>query len=692
MCAASQARPVLPDDLYSLRFIQSAALSPDSSQVIFTVSSYDVDADEDYTHIWLHDIETEQSRQLTFGAHNNTQPQWAPDGVTIAFLSTRGEMPQIYRMRVDGGEAQALTHVPHGVASGPKWSPGGSRIAFCAKPEPQEGESEFDTTKPYRVRRHVYRFDRMGYLDGAVQNIYQLEVESGQVHQLTDGPTVDSNPHWSPDGMRILYGAMMKSDQHSAAFPHPRVVNPSGKVVELLAGWGDVRQMAWHPEGEGIVFVGTPAGKPIGSKADLYVTPLNGKENPQNRTASLPNGVGGSLQGDMPLQGLFNGPILVTADGQSAIVQVQNGGTIGIYSVALQGDETHRELLGGPRACVPLDLKKQGQLLYVTSNINETPNLALASLPTVEDAEADTTARDAPDRDAAATEAATMAHEAQPIVQEQQITDLNAGICFAEFLPTVERLRFESPDGVQVEGWFIAPRGGKPPYPTVLYIHGGPHSAFGHIYHFDTQMLVGAGYGVLMVNHRASTGYGDEFATAIKGDWGNLDYLDLMAGVDTVIEQGWADPDRLGVCGLSGGGNLSCWIVGQTDRFKAAVPENPVTNWQSFYGTSDIGVWFSVEELGGHPHQIPDVYVRCSPITHAHRCTTPTLLIQCEHDWRCPIEQGEQFYNVLKANGCTVEMLRLPGGSHGGTIDGSPPLRRAQNEALLEWMNRYVGR
>ena len=146
----------------------------------------------------------------------------------------------------------------------------------------------------------------------------------------------------------------------------------------------------------------------------------------------------------------------------------------------------------------------------------------------------------------------------------------------------------------------------------------------------------------------------------------------------------------MGVCGLSGGGNLSCWIVGHTDRFKAAVPENPVTNWVSFYGVSDIGPWFSTRELGGHPHEIPEVYRRCSPITYAHNCTTPTLLVQGESDYRCPAEQSEQFYTVLKANGCVVEMLRLPESPHAGSIEGDPAIRKAQNEALLEWMDRYV--
>ena len=236
----------------------------------------------------------------------------------------------------------------------------------------------------------------------------------------------------------------------------------------------------------------------------------------------------------------------------------------------------------------------------------------------------------------------------------------------------------------------MLPPEGKPPYPTVLHIHGGPHSIYGHSFHFDFLTLAGAGYAVLFVNHRGSTGYGDAFAVGAKGSWGDLDFKDLMAGVDYAVELGLADPDRLGCCGVSGGGNLSCWIVGQTDRFKAAVPENPVTNFVSLYGTSDIGLFFVAEEMGGKPHEIPEVYTRCSPITFAHNCKTPTLLIVCEHDHRCPPEQAEQFYSVLKASGCTVEMLRLPDSFHGGGTSGPLPARRAHAEALHAWMDRYV--
>jgi dipeptidyl aminopeptidase/acylaminoacyl peptidase len=228
------------------------------------------------------------------------------------------------------------------------------------------------------------------------------------------------------------------------------------------------------------------------------------------------------------------------------------------------------------------------------------------------------------------------------------------------------------------------------PYPTILYTHGGPHGAFGNTFQFEFHMLAGAGFGVLFVNYSGSGGYNDAFGTRLVGEWGNYDYRDSMLGVDYAIARGLADPDRLGCAGLSYGGYMSCWIVGQTDRFKASVPENPLTNLVSRYGTVDIGPQHGIRELGGTPWDKPDVYRRCSPITYAHKCKTPTLLIQGESDFRCTAEQAEQFYAVLKANGCTAEMLRLPGMFHAGSITGPIPVRRAQNEALLDWMKRYV--
>ncbi len=403
-----------------------------------------------------------------------------------------------------------------------------------------------------------------------------------------------------------------------------------------------------------MVFIGQPKGLNIGSRNDVFVMDAAGGT-PENRTAGLDYHFGGGLQSDMPGFG-FAGLNRVLCAEDDAWVRVQIGGTVQIYRVALAGPEAAAPVITGDQTAFPISMA-DNTLLYGVSRMNDPIQLFSADLNGA---------------------------------NAQQITQVNDAFLADFALPQVEHLLFAGVDGIQVEGWFFRPPAGQAPYPTILYIHGGPHSAFGHIYSFDFQMLAGAGYGVVIVNHRASTGYGNAFATAIKGDWGNLDYRDLMAGVDEAVARGLADPDRLGVCGLSGGGNLSCWTVGQTQRFKAAIPENPVSNWVSFYGVSDVGVWFSVEQLGGHPHEIPNVYARCSPITYAHRCTTPTLLVQAENDYRCPAEQSEQFYNVLKANGCTVEMLRLPGSSHAGSINGPVASRIAHNDAMLDWFGRYI--
>ncbi|UCC64319.1 MAG: S9 family peptidase [Anaerolineae bacterium] len=641
---------VKPEDLFQLKFLQDGRLSPDGKTVAYTVLRLDAEAEQEYAAVWLLSLETGESRQLTAGLARDTAPCWSPGGEQIAFLSTRGEEPQIYLIAVGGGEAWALTAMAQGIGGGPVWSPDGGQIVFTAAPAADPPDRE----KPYRLTRHIYRFDEVGYLAGAIQDVYVIPAGGGEPRQLTADGCQNAMPVWSPDGREILFTATMFPDSH-CIHPDLRVVNLDGEVRELLAGWGNVVAATWTPDGGRVVFIGTPRDRPSGTQASLWVVAGGGGE-PECRTAGLDLHVGGRLQPDMPVMLARQPRILVSPDGGTAYAQVQAGGTVQIYRLALAGPESCQPVVAGERSCFPQDMGA-GRLLFLVSTLHSPSDLFLTDLGGA---------------------------------NERQLTHLNADQLAGWDLPAVERLLFPGSDGVQVEGWIATPAAGHAPYPTVLYIHGGPHSAFGHVFSFDFQMLAGAGYAVLFVNHRASTGYGDAFATAIKGDWGNLDYKDLMAGVDCAIERGLADPDRLGCCGLSGGGNLSCWIVGQTDRFKAAVPENPVTNWVSFYGVSDIGPWFAVEEMGGRPHEIPEVYRRCSPITYAHRCTTPTLLIQGEHDWRCPAEQSEQFYAVLKASGCTVEMLRLPKSFHAGSIVGSPILRRAQNEALLGWMNRYV--
>ncbi len=643
-------RAVKPEDLFQLKFLHDGQLSPDGKTIAYTISTVDVEKEEEQVAIWILSLDTGKSRQLTTGLTQDTNPKWSPDSKQIAFLTTRGDKPQIHLIPVDGGESWALTNMPLGVNDGPVWSPDGKHIAFASSPATEP----LDRKKPYRITRHIYRADGMGYLDDEGEDIYIVSVKGDQPKRLTKDECFNSEPVWSSDGKEILFTAEVFPDSHRI---HPvlKVVNLNGEVRELVGEWGYAISAAWMPDGKQIVFIGNPLGLPDGSNENLWIIDSQGSE-PECRTSGLSIQVGGDMDGDIPFGSLMRPRILINKENQTAYVQVQDGGTLQIYRIVLSGPESWSPVVAGERSCMPLGMD-DNRLVFAVSTMHNPFDLFTSELDGT---------------------------------NERQLSHLNAELMEDWSVPTVEHLSFPGSDGVQVEGWILKPITGEAPYPTILYIHGGPHASYGHLFSFDFQMLAGAGYGVLLINYRGSTGYGDKFSTEIIGDYGNLDYQDLIAGIDFAIEKGIVDPDRLGCCGLSYGGYMSCWIVGQTDRFKAAVPENPVTNWVTIYGISDAGPQLTPEELDGLPHEIPEVYQRCSPITYAHRCTTPTLLIQGEEDYRCPAEQSEQFYAVLKANDCVVEMLRLPKSPHGGSIDGAPIVRRAQNESLLEWMNRYV--
>ena len=654
--STSKLRSTTVTDLFNLQMIQSAQISPNGRFVAFVVSSYNEAEDADNHHIWLYNRATDSSRQITFGKHTHANPIWSPDGSSLAFISSRSGKGQLFLLSMEGGEARPLTDLEQGVAGNCAWSPDGTQIAFSAGPLPEKAS---DYSKPYRVTRHVYRYDALGYVDNAVQNIYTINIPTGELTQLTESNTRNNMIGWSPTGDRLLYSEILPPDSHYADLKRLRIIDvQSGTITNVLDEWGKIKGAAWHPDGKQIVFMGWPQGAMRGAKADLFVMDL-AEQTTDNRTTGLSCGVGGYL-----LDGMTTGLMLaseeiyVTKDGQSALAHVQMGGSNQLYKIALSGEVSYQPILNGDRTIYLLAVDQEEEtLLFAATDFNHPYNLFLA---------------DANGR------------------SEEQITHLNDHLLSEIAQARIEHLTFTSKDDVAVEGWLIMPTTDNAPYPTILQIHGGPHCGYGHAYHVLVHFLVSAGYAVLMINHRGSTGYDDSFGTALHGDWGNLDYADLMAGVNFAIAKGYVDGEKLGVCGVSGGGYLTCWIVGHTNRFKAAVPENPVTNWHSFYGVSDVGVRFGLGQLGGHPHEIPETYARCSPINYAHQCQTPTLLIQGEVDWRCPAEQSEQFYTVLKVNGCQAEMLRLPGASHAGSVYGPPEIRRAKLEALLEWMNHFV--
>ncbi len=532
---SEEKRTVEPADLFRLQFITEAQLSPDGKRVAYTISHVDAEKEKEYSAIWLMNLASGETRQFTSGSAKDADPQWSPDGKQIAFLSTRGDKPQIYVIPADGGEARAVTALKQGAGGGHAWSPDGKQIAFTAVPI----EEARDPAKPYRVTRNVYRFNDMEYLDDVVQSLYVVDVDGGEARRVTDDPLMNSAPQWSPDGKEILLLSNMRPDTYRTFYQDIRVVDvASGAVRSLTEDWGVVASAGWLPDGKRIAFEGQPFGKLIGSKNDVWVIDSAGGE-PECRSAGLKVGVGGDLQPDMPVVGVSL-RLTITSDGKCAIVRVQDGGDVGVYQVALEGAEAWTPLLTGERSVLPQSLAA-GKLAYLVSEINHPIDLYVA------------------DADGGG---------------EQQLTHLNDTWLAGVKLPSVEHLHFPGSDGVQVEGWIYLPPEGKAPYPTVLYIHGGPHGAFGNVFHFDSQMLCGAGYAVLMVNHRASTGYGDEFSTAIKGDWGNLDYKDLMAGVDTRLRRATATPTAWACAGCPA---AAISPAGRLGRRAASKPPCPKT-------------------------------------------------------------------------------------------------------------------
>ncbi len=651
-------RTVQPEDLFRFQILQDARLSPNGRHVAYSVSNVDPDRDQECAAIRLVDLASGEDRRLTAGASLDTHPVWSPDGAQLAFFSTRSGTRQLFTISIDGGEPDQLTELPQGLGRGPTWSPDGRYIAFSARP----GASQVFPDRPYRVTRHVYRLDGSGYLHAAAPDLFVVPAAGGEPRNLTQDEAYNcyrTGPVWSPDSREILFTTACYPDSYRW-FAALRVVNLDGDLLDVVKDWGcatNPPSAGWTPDGEHIVFVGNPIDAPKQSHKHLWMVDKQGGT-PQCRTTGIFYNVAGKFQSDMPVVGADAPNLHIAPDGRHAYVPVQVGGTKSVYRIALSGEVDFEPVVGGERVCDVAGLS-QSEILMTVNSFGQPGNLFLV------------------DRDGSS---------------ERKITDLNRALLADFARPGVEHLSFASCDGARVEGWLLTPPTGEPPYPTVLFNHGGPDMAWGNVFSLDFQMLNGAGFAVLLINYRGSLGYGDEFMTGINGRMGELEFADLMAGVDHCIGLGLADPDRLGVCGSSYGGFLTCWAVSHGDRFKAAVAENPITNWDSWYGVADIfsSIALPEEAMGGPPHEAPEVYRRASPVYAAHNCSTPTLLIQAERDLRCPAEQSEQFYAMLQANNCVVEMLRLPNVSHGGSSFGPLEARRAQNEALLDWMKRYL--
>lgn len=632
-----------PDDLFALKHIRSAGLAPDACSIAYAASRTD---DSEHVAICIVHLTTGEKRELLYSGIAHA-PCWSPDGSRIAFIGD-GQLRIADAHSLDISEP--LTPAGQTVEGRPSWSPDSTRIVVCLR--------EHRVARgPRRLSDNVFRVDGIGFLDHFTQRIFVVGAADSSLHCLTDATEFCVQPQWSPCGRRILFLARNEVLPFETGSQRLKIASlDNGAITELLGANWYVEAARWVPSGERIVV--------SAAKDSILTVPTLGiwiidavTGHAEQRMAAAAAHVGFRLNHDMPSRELASTNGLVVAGDEVAFITMQKGGCAEIWRVALSGDPIVRPVIQGDRACVVLDANLNADvLLYAWTDLHRPFELAITSLLGT---------------------------------GEVQLTDLNDSVLRHWPVNVVEPFSFKSADGTMIDAWFMSMAGQRKPLPTVLFIHAGPFLCTGHAFRYDFHHLTSHGYGVLFANFRGSTGYGEGFMRAIADDWGARGYPDHMGAVDAAIELGYADPMRLGVWGPSHGGFATCWIVGHTNRFRAAVAEAASTNFTTLYYQTDAPQTYR-RELGGRPHEIPDVYRSRSPITYAHRCTTPTLLLHGEDDLRCPIGEAEQFYRTLWDVGCPTELLRIPSCSHVGDSIGPLSARRAQNEALVSWFDRYL--
>jgi dipeptidyl aminopeptidase/acylaminoacyl peptidase len=654
-------RKLSSQDLYSLKFVGDPQVSPCGKSVAFTLTT--VDREKNGYRTGLHLVPacgSTPARQLTNiepgeKLVRDSSPRWSPDGTKIAFLSNRSGKDQVWILPMNGGEAWRLSGMEDSVSE-IAWSPDGNTIAFTCR-EPAKKEI---TNKDVRViTRLRYKANGTGFTDPRPMHVYSISLETRAVKQVTTGDWEDSCPAWSPDGTKIAFVSCREPDRELRYYPDVWVLDlSSGATSKLTRGLGPCSKPAWSPCGKSIAYAGHTQGETGGASDELFVVGLDGAE-PKSLTAEFDRSVFDGVGSDSRYDKASPGPVW-SRTGDAIYFLSTDGGETSIYRVPATGGRVEK-VVG-----------KQG--LVVTSfdaGHDEAGNVVFAYNGGTQLNPGDIFC------------GTSMKH----------LTRVNEDLLSSIELSPHERFVYAGDQGWPIEGWTMKPVGfeqGKR-YPVIVEIHGGPSSTVGEGFFFEYQLMASRGYGVFYMNFRGSHGYGEKFAKGIIGDWGGGEYRDIMAGVDHIAGLPWVDPARLYVTGGSFGGYETNWIVGQTDRFRAAVTQRSISNMYTKYGVSDIGWYGNRAGMGGADlWDKEDFIMSRSPIRYAPNVTTPILIVHSEEDLRCPMEQAEQWYVALKRLGkAEVEFVRFAGENHELSRSGKPHNRVERLERIIGWFDRH---
>ena len=696
-----ETRAFRPDDLYGFRIPTDPRLSPDGSLAVFTVQTVAPSKDGYRQALWSVPTSGDgPARRLTIGARADRHPRFAPDGRTLAFLSDRRlhveEEPtagdakrredgqQIHLLPLAGGEARRLTDLPRGVDAF-WWSPDGSQLLVksasrgATRDEDRKKRGKGAPPKPGEAPESDYHFlDRLGYLYNGVGFTYHLigqlwvvDAATGAARLLTDEPAGVGDAAWSPDGKRIVYTANLRRDHDLEQRSHLVAIGADGSGKRRLVGdAATFFRPAWLPDGRSIAVLGgyLPDNFYV---SDVWLVAADGSDagterGGRNLTSRHDLMAASSMNSDITPGEAAR--IVPSADGRWISFLAPKNGSMELWRVAT-ADGAVEQLTDGRHYLSSFD--------QVELTGGRTRTAWLRSSPTE--------LSDLWVRDGVRGEA-------------RRVTELNqealAGI---ELREPVER--WSEVDGRRIQGWFLAAapagggaaRKGSKPAPLVTEIHGGPHTLYGWAPMLEFQLLAANGMSVFYANPRGSEGYGRAFNEANVRDWGPGPMRDVIAGIDALVADGLADPERLGVTGGSYGGYLTTWIVGHDDRFAAAMTCRSVSDMAMLFQTGDIasGFWARYE-FRALPWEQPEYFREISPLTYADAIRTPLLIQHSEQDIRTTIGQAESLFTVLRSKKRPVRLLRVPEETHELTRSGTP-FRRVENLAVVrDWFRHFL--
>lgn len=643
-------------DIFDIEYVSDPQISPDGSQIIYVRNFKDIMTDKNLSNLWVVNFDGTNNRPLTTGNHSDNSPRWSHDGKKIIYKSNKADdKTKVYLLWLDSKAETALTNgeqTPNNI----HWSYDDQTLAFnmfvpekdpsiIKMPEKPKGATWQDP--PIYIDKINYRSDGKGYLKPGHNQIFTLPVQGGTPKQLTFDPYDHNNPVWSKSDNILYYTA----NAHKPEELEPEdseiysISIADGNTKALTNRYGPDTSPVVSPDGKTIAYLGYDDELLGYQQNKLYLMNADGSNSrliSKNFDRRIEN-------------------IVWKSNGKGLYFKYYDQGHAKLASISLNGKiEDITGNLGGlsigrPYNSGSFTASSSDRFAYTLGGTEHPSDLGVADSKT-----------------------------------RKRLTNLNADLFAFRNIGKVEELWWKSSyDQQNIQGWLVTPPNFDPSkkYPFILEIHGGPFLSYGAEFSAEIQEFAAAGYVVLYCNPRGSASYGKDFGNEIHHDYPNHDYDDLMSGVDTVLKKGFIDEDNLFVTGGSGGGVLTAWIVGKTDRFRAAVVAKPVINWYSFSLYADNISFFSKYWFAKKPWEDPESYLKRSPLSYVGNVTTPTMLLGGEEDFRTPLPEAEQFYGALKLENVETAMVRIPGASHG--IAAKPSNLVAKMAAILSWFEKY---